>query len=102
MVEWQTRRAKDPVSARTCAFDPRHSHNKEVIVGRIFRHAATLTKEGVGQIEVYCGVIRRGRIRHAHLTSPDGRFTHCVDPDKLMDVCAAPSYWEAQRIIRDC
>lgn len=76
--------------------------SKEAEMRHIYWCRGALTKPEVGRIELFCGIIRRHRILHAHLTSPDGRFTHCVTPDKLSAVTAASTYWEAQKIIRDC
>lgn len=67
---------------------------------KLLRERASASKPGVGKIVIFTGVLRRNHVKHVHLVSPDGQFTHFVPAEWVRDVVNADNWWEAQKIAR--
>lgn len=66
----------------------------------IYRQGATLLSPELGSLELYVGLIRRNKVRHAHLMSPDGQTCTCVPARWLHHVLHAKDWYEAVHIAR--
>lgn len=64
------------------------------------REVAVLNKPGVGRLVIYSGVIRRWRVKHIHLISPDQQTTHCVPPQHFEKLVHTSDWFEAVALIR--
>lgn len=65
----------------------------------LYRQGARVWDPEIGTISLYIGIFRR-KIRHVHLTSPDGQTNTCVPVKWLKDVLYADDWYDAVRIAR--